>query len=458
MDERALATLAAISMSMAAIALGRTVTFTRVGGQDSKRVRENNRANHSMDAVFGWATQPRRNGLGASASRLRSANARTAPITPFASAQKAARRADEAVARALTDGTPDLRVNELQIVASAKHEDMESPPPEPRPAPVPRPVGLTNFNNTCFMNAVLQCVRADPAFAVLLRAALLEGRASDPSREHAVTTALVYVLDNTSGATTATSMSPFTPRSFRDVLYDKLSLGWARNDQQDAAEFLNLVILEAVPEEFSRARKRALKRHFASDIVVVDTCTTDPSHTHQRHASSPELVRMLAIPDPTTAPGGPATIADLLERDATSTVRKRCDQCDVDSVVFAERRFVAAWPDTLIVNLKRFSVRAGRSIKVSSPVRVDETLEPALLERLSMGFNGSFRYRLFGVVHHLGTTCNSGHYTADVRTGPGAGTWYKCDDSTVTTIADPRSVVFAASPTAYLAFYVKEVV
>ena len=42
-------------------------------------------------------------------------------------------------------------------------------------------------------------------------------------------------------------------------------------------------------------------------------------------------------------------------------------------------------------------------------------------------------YELCGVINHLGTTVNCGHYISFVKRDV---TWYKCDDATVQTIDD----------------------
>ena len=43
------------------------------------------------------------------------------------------------------------------------------------------------------------------------------------------------------------------------------------------------------------------------------------------------------------------------------------------------------------------------------------------------------KYELYGVINHLGTTVNCGHYVSFVKRGV---TWYKCDDATVHKIDD----------------------
>lgn len=58
-------------------------------------------------------------------------------------------------------------------------------------------------------------------------------------------------------------------------------------------------------------------------------------------------------------------------------------------------------------------------------------------------------YDLFGIVHHMGTSTDSGHYTATTK-NPIDGKWRYFDDTVVQEVTSPTTI---ESSTVYLLFY-----
>jgi ubiquitin C-terminal hydrolase len=100
---------------------------------------------------------------------------------------------------------------------------------------------------------------------------------------------------------------------------------------------------------------------------------------------------------------------------------------------------VTKWPRVLVVHLKRFGKRAnGTWAKRSDAVELDHTLQ---VERDGPVFD------LVGVVSHSGSVA-SGHYFADARTRDGA--WVRADDEVVSDLVLPSA---GARSGAYLLWY-----
>lgn len=106
-------------------------------------------------------------------------------------------------------------------------------------------------------------------------------------------------------------------------------------------------------------------------------------------------------------------------------------------------------PEILVLHLKRFTATGD---KVHNPVQAT----------LSLGLE-SEEYRLYGIIHHHGSTALGGHYTAHIQSSVD-GKWYHFDDSKVSLIHPVALGSFLLpgipplqDPSAYLLFYRKVV-
>jgi ubiquitin C-terminal hydrolase len=104
-------------------------------------------------------------------------------------------------------------------------------------------------------------------------------------------------------------------------------------------------------------------------------------------------------------------------------------------------------PELLVIDLKRFDNMAKKNKQL-----VTFPLDDLDLSRHVCGYNReSYVYELYGVCNHTGGT-TGGHYTASVKVAD--GTWHGFDDTRVTPIRAPGSIV---SPAAYCFFYRKKI-
>lgn len=113
--------------------------------------------------------------------------------------------------------------------------------------------------------------------------------------------------------------------------------------------------------------------------------------------------------------------------------------------VLAEKQFtIHEAPTVLTIHLKRFSPM-GR--KIGHQLRYEERL--SLRPYMSDGSFGP-SYSLFGVISHVGSGPNSGHYYAHVRDS--RGSWYEMNDESVVPAGGPPLSLRSA----YVLFYLRD--
>ena len=87
----------------------------------------------------------------------------------------------------------------------------------------------------------------------------------------------------------------------------------------------------------------------------------------------------------------------------------------------------------LTVHLKRFTfdLERGYMRKISERIQYPEFIDmaPYISVEEKQKLQGKTRYRLYGVLVHLGHSCNSGHYYSYVKNSDGQ--WYQMDDEMV---------------------------
>ena len=87
------------------------------------------------------------------------------------------------------------------------------------------------------------------------------------------------------------------------------------------------------------------------------------------------------------------------------------------------------WPRILLLHLKRFTPTLYGYQKIQSLIDAVDTFEVE-----------GVQYRVLAKVNHIGSSMNSGHYTADILLGK----WKRCDDRRITdcTRQDPSREVY----------------
>ena len=120
----------------------------------------------------------------------------------------------------------------------------------------------------------------------------------------------------------------------------------------------------------------------------------------------------LGIPDspPTVSRSSPVTVSECFQHTFKEEVVQDnedkwcCGFCGADSAV--KSTHMEAWPRTLLLHLKRFKPTLHQYQKNLSVVEVGNTFE----------VEGE-QFRVLVKVNHVGSTMQSGHYTADIKLG-----------------------------------------
>ena len=118
-------------------------------------------------------------------------------------------------------------------------------------------------------------------------------------------------------------------------------------------------------------------------------------------------------------------------------------------------------PRILIVTIKRFDMfgrKITKRIRYPSAVNLKSFTDAAIDRESSSGGSGDLPatkkikdelYDLYGVVIHVGSSTNSGHYYAYCK-GVGNDSWFECNDSHIGRIHNADGVL---NKEAYLLFY-----
>ena len=120
-----------------------------------------------------------------------------------------------------------------------------------------------------------------------------------------------------------------------------------------------------------------------------------------------------------------------------------CEKCEEGTIATQTMKILSV-PKVILLHLKRFMVVEKQGVeetelvfkKNKAPVELttDLSVGKLLTDNQSSGKLPMEEYRLKSIVHHIGNTANSGHYTADaLRADPedGGDRWVSFDDGIV---------------------------
>ncbi|XP_010001840.1 PREDICTED: ubiquitin carboxyl-terminal hydrolase 17-like protein 6 [Chaetura pelagica] len=277
--------------------------------------------------------------------------------------------------------------------------------------------GLENLGNTCFLNAVLQCLTYTPPLTIYL----LSGEHSQycllPSscvlchmQKH-----VDYVL--------RPGVTSIVPVDIISVLSYIGQNRFKMDRQEDAHEFLRCTLeamqLACLPETvLCLSCGRASERFEPFLDVLLDI---------KAAASITEALENFVKPEQLDARSG-----------------FRCRLCG--QIAAATKTSTIHWaPEVLTLCLKRFEDSTG--VKITKVVHYPSYLD--LEPYMSQASEEPVLYKLYAVLVHRGHTCHSGHYYCYIKARDSL--WYKMDDSSVT----HSDINTALSQEAYLLFYLR---
>ncbi|NXW52549.1 UBP42 hydrolase, partial [Nyctiprogne leucopyga] len=300
--------------------------------------------------------------------------------------------------------------------------------------------GLHNSDNTCYVNAVLQCLSYTPPLANYLL-----------SREHSQSCRLrgfcmMCRMEAHVNKVLHSSGSVIQPWVITNVL-TKIGEHFQLGMQEDAHEFLRYTV-------------SAMQRACLSGISDLDISSQSTTVVHQIFggflrsrvtclsckAVSDSYEAFMDVPlDIKAASSVTAALEDFVRPEHLDG--ENCFHCSTcDQRAAASKSFtIDRVPRVLTLCLKRFEGFTGR--KISKAVGYPEYLD--LRPYTSQTSGEPLVYSLYAVLVHSGGSCHGGHYFCYVKASNGL--WYEMDDTSVV-LQDINKVL---RQQAYLLFYVR---
>ncbi|CAN1340928.1 Ubiquitin carboxyl-terminal hydrolase 16 [Linum perenne] len=290
-----------------------------------------------------------------------------------------------------------------------------------------QPCGLINCGNSCYANAVLQCLSFTPP----LTAYFLQGHHSKACaiKEWCFTCELENLVLKAKDWRT-----PISPISILSQLQN-IGSNLGNGKEEDAHEFLRYAI-EAM--QSICLKEAAIKATGSIEEETTLIGLTFGGYLKSKieclkcHYKSERLERMMDLT--VEIEGNVGKLEDALRRFTSTEIldgenKYQCSRCK--SYEKAKKKLtILKAPNILTIALKRF--QSGKFGKLNKSIRFPEILD--LAPYMSGTSDKSPIYRLYAVIVHLDVmnASFSGHYVCYVKNGQNR--WYEIDDSTVTIV------------------------
>ncbi|CAO2188605.1 unnamed protein product [Urochloa humidicola] len=307
------------------------------------------------------------------------------------------------------------------------------------------PFGLHNLGNSCYANAVLQCLM----FTRPLTTYLLEGLHSKNCSKREWCFMCEFEKLIVEGKRRKTALSP---TGILSHLHD-IGTSFGPGKQEDAHEFLRYAIDAMQSVCIKEARKGgALRSSEETTLVqlIFGGYLRSKIKCSRCHISSEQCDRMLDLT--VEIDGDISSLDEALVRFTSTEVldgenRYHCSRCK--SYERAKKKLtIEEAPNVLTIALKRY--QSGKFGKINKAIRFPETLN--VFRHMNPDTDDrSPVYSLYAVVvhHDVMNAAFSGHYVCYVKDTQGK--WFKADDSQV----KPVSLDNVMSKCAYMLLYAR---
>ena len=310
-------------------------------------------------------------------------------------------------------------------------------------------IGLLNIGATCYMNATLQCFsNIGRLRAYLLSKEIYKNLENEKDTNKKLSFALAEVLKN---LWEKLEQRFYAPENFKNIISEKNELfkGIAANDPKDLIIFLlqtihkelnnppNNTINYITPNEtnlnevfycFSNEYSNKNKSIISDEFYGYTNSSTTCSFCNY-NINNVQILNILFFPLEEIRKFKNYKHKNVFIIDCFEYYEKtdiypsfHCNNCKSDSSVYSQTKIVFS-PRTLIINLNR-----GKGIEFSVNIIYEEYLN---LRKFILHENSPYYYELIGVICHLGSNDEGGHFIAYCKNSENCE-WYKYNDQFVT--------------------------
>ncbi|XP_057816121.2 ubiquitin carboxyl-terminal hydrolase 20 isoform X2 [Cryptomeria japonica] len=306
--------------------------------------------------------------------------------------------------------------------------------------------GLRNLGNTCFLNAVVQCLTYTPPLVSHLK----NTHHSTPC-EHEGFCAFCAMREHVN-TVLSSSGRIVEPSHLVDNL-SNLSSSFEKYQQEDAHEYMHCLLEALHKSTLSPKAAQAclllqgdsfVKELFGGRLRSQIKCV-ECSHCSDSFEPLIDLSLEINNSDSLIEALDSFTAVETIECDD----KYQCEKCKLGKSVYKQLTIDRA-PKVLSIQLKRFTNTGTVGTKILKDVSFPQILDLKPYVNNGQDLQGDLKYELYGVLVHSGWTMNFGHYYSFAQTSPDV--WHKLDDSQVR-VVDIGTVL---QQQAYILFYFRQ--